>query len=76
VNRALQRRPQATFDLVAVSPAQGSPAQVTVSANQAKRNAEAVLRTLSEMGLPLERVRLSAINSAQALTNEVHLYVR
>ncbi len=76
VNRALQRRPQAAFDLVAVSPAQGSPAQVTVSSNQAKRNAEAVLRTLSEMGLPLERVRLSAINSAQALTNEVHLYVR
>jgi hypothetical protein len=76
VNRALQRRPQAAFDLVAVSPAQGSPAQVTVSSNQAKRNAEAVLRTLSEMGLPLERVRLSAITSAQALTNEVHLYVR
>ena len=76
VNRALQRRPQAAFDLVAVSPAQGSPAQVTVSSNQAKRNAEGVLRTLSEMGLPLERVRLSAISSAQALTNEVHLYVR
>jgi len=76
VNRALQRRPQAGFDLVAVSPMKGSPAAATVAANKAKRNAETVLRSLSEMGLPLERVRLSATQSAEAQTNEVHLYVR
>lgn len=76
VNRALQRRPQAGFDLVAVAATQGSPAQSTVSANKAKRNAEGVLRSLSEMGLPLQRVRLSAISSGQASSNEVHLYVR
>jgi hypothetical protein len=76
VNRALQRRPQSGFDLVAVAPAQGSPAQVSVSSNRAKRNAEGVLRSLSEMGLPLERVRLSSITSPEAQTNEVHLYVR
>ncbi|MEE8332980.1 MAG: hypothetical protein V3R85_03960 [Alphaproteobacteria bacterium] len=76
VNRALQRRPQAGFDLVAVSPLQGSPAGATVSANKAKRSAESVLRALSEMGLPLERVRLSATQSAEAQSNEVHLYVR
>lgn len=76
VNKALQRRPQAGFDLVAVAAAKGSPAQVTVASNKARRNAESVLRSLSEMGLPLQRVRLSAITSAQARTNEVHLYVR
>jgi len=76
VNRALQRRPQAGFDLVAVSPTQGSPAGATVAANKAKRNAESVLRSLSEMGLPLDRVRLSATQSAEAQSNEVHLYVR
>ena len=76
VNRALQRRPQAGFDLVAVAATQGSPAQSTVAANKAKRNAEGVLRSLSEMGLPLQRVRLSAISSGQASSNEVHLYVR
>ena len=76
VNKALQRRPQAGFDLVAVAAASGSPAQVTVSSNKAKRNAESVLRSLSEMGLPLQRVRLSAITSTQAQSNEVHLYVR
>jgi len=76
VSKALQRRPQAGFDLVAVAAANGSPAQVTVASNKAKRNAEAVLRSLSEMGLPLQRVRLSAITSTRAQSNEVHVYVR
>ena len=76
IDKALQRRPQSGFDLVAVAAANGSPAQVTVASNKAKRNAESVLRSLSEMGLPLQRVRLSAITSTRARTNEVHLYVR
>jgi hypothetical protein len=76
VSRALERRPQAAFDLVAVAPGRGSPAQVTVASNKSKRNAESVLRSLSNMGLPLERVRLSAMTSTQADTNEVHIYVR
>ena len=76
VNRVLQRRPQAGFDLIAVASGQGSAAQVTVASNKTKRNAETVLRSLSEMGLPLQRVRLSAMTSADAKSNEVHLYVR
>ncbi len=76
VSRALERRPSATFDLVAVAPSRGNAAQVTVAANTSKRNAESVLRSLSDMGLPLDRVRLSAMTSGQASTNEVHIYVR
>ena len=76
VNRVLQRRPQAGFDLIAVASGQGSAAQVTVASNKSKRNAETILRSLSEMGLPLQRVRLSAIIGADAKSNEVHLYVR
>jgi hypothetical protein len=76
VSRALERRPQALFDLVAVASGRGSPGQVTVATNRAKRDAEAVLRTLSGMGLPMDRIRLSAITSPQADTNEVHIYVR
>jgi hypothetical protein len=49
---------------------------VTVAANTSKRNAESVLRSLSDMGLPLDRVRLSAMTSGQAASNEVHIYVR
>jgi hypothetical protein len=73
---ALNRRPNATFDLVAVAPQSGSPAQVSKAQNQSKRDAEKVLRSMSEMGLPMERVRLSAMTSPAAETNEVHIYVR
>ena len=37
---------------------------------------ESVLRALSDMGMPLDRVRLSAITSGEAASNEVHIYVR
>ena len=76
VSRALQRRPNAMFDLVAVAPNSGNAARSALDGNQSKRNAERVLRSLSDMGLPLDRVRLSALSSNTASTNEVHLYVR
>lgn len=69
VNRALEVRPQAVFDLVAVAPARGNT-------SQAQRNAENVLRSLSNMGLPASRVSMSAMSSPSAKNNEVHLYVR
>lgn len=76
ISTALERRPNAAFDLVAVAPAGGTPAQVALNSNNARRNAEGVLRTLTNMGLPAERVSLAATTSPQAMTNEVHLYVR
>ncbi len=76
VSRALERRPQAGFDLVAVAPGQGSAAQVARGANAARRSAENVLRSLTSRGLPANRVSLSAGTSGQAQTAEVHIYVR
>jgi hypothetical protein len=76
VSRALERRPDAAFDLVAVSPARGNAAQVTLNSANAKRNAETVLRSLTEMGLPATRVQLSSTTSGQAQNPEVHVYVR
>lgn len=76
VSSAIERRPSATFDLVAVAPKSGTAAQVAVASSRSKRDAETVLRSLSEMGLPLDRVRLSAKTSTGARTNEVHVYVR
>jgi hypothetical protein len=35
-----------------------------------------VLRTLTNMGLPADRMTLSATSSEQAQVNEVHIYVR
>ncbi len=76
VSRALERHPQATFDLVAVTPSQGTPAENALNASKAKRHADDVLRTLTEMGLSANRVNLSATTSADAATSEVHIYVQ
>lgn len=76
VSRALERRPSAIFDLVAVSPSVGSSAQVSINADQAKRNAEGVMRALSKMGLPADRVALSSMTSGNVRDSEVQIYVR
>ncbi len=76
VARTVERRPDAAFDLVAVTPGGGTPAQVASNSTKSKRHAEEVLRTLTDMGFPPDRVRLSSITNPQAVTNEVHLYIR
>ncbi len=76
VSEALNRRPTAVFDLVSVVPQRGTPAQVALSTNSSRRNAERVLRNLTAMGLPSERISLSATTSTQATASEVHVYVR
>lgn len=76
VSRALERKPNASFDLVAVSPKRGSPAQAAINSTQSKRNAESVLRTLADMGLPANRVKLSSRSSQDVESNEVQIFVR
>ena len=76
VSRALQRRPDATFDLVAVTPANASAARTALDTNAARRNAQTVLRALADMGLPPSRVALSATTAQDARTNEVRLFIR
>jgi hypothetical protein len=76
VNEALQRYPDAHFDLVAVNPTNGNAAEVAIESTKARRNAEKVLRTLTQMGLPLDRIDLSHKESSEATSNEVHIYIR
>ncbi len=76
VGSALERRPNAAFDIVAVAPSAGDAAQVALDTSRSRRNAEGVLRTLTSMGLPADRMTLSATSSAQARVTEVHVYVR
>ncbi len=76
VSRVLEQRPNAVFDLVAVAPAAGGQARVALNTNKSRRHAEAVLRSLIEMGLPPARVAVSAQTQTGARTNEVHLYLR
>jgi len=76
VSAALDRKPDAVFDLVAVAPSAGTSGEVAINSSKVKRHAEDVLRSLSEMGLPADRLTLSAITSAEVEVNEVRLYVR
>lgn len=76
VSAALDRRPDASFDLVAVTPSTGSAAQLSLAREESRRDAERVLRSLTSMGLSPNRVALSQMTSPAAQTNEVHLYVR
>ncbi|WP_135080113.1 hypothetical protein [Terasakiella sp. SH-1] len=76
VSQVLDRRPNAMFDLVAVSPERVSTGQQSLGKTQSRRQAEQVLRNLTEMGLPPSRVALGASTSPTATANEVHLYLR
>jgi len=68
LSRALERRPDATFDLVAVSPNEAGQAA-------ARRDADSVFRSMTNMGLPAERVAMATMASTSASTPEVHIYV-
>ena len=63
---ALTRKPDAAFDLVAV----------TRDTDAAKRNLASVMRSMTEMGMPAERLSLAAVAAADDATDEVWIYVR
>ena len=76
ISDALERFPNARFDLVAVNPTSGNAAQVAIETTRARRNAERVLRALTQQGLPMEKIDLSYSESAEASSSEVHLYLK
>jgi hypothetical protein len=76
VSHAIERRPSALFDVVAVTPHRGAPSEVASSSGAAKKGAEKVMRALLAMGLPATRLNLSSATSEQALANEVRVYIR
>lgn len=76
MSAALQRRPNVAFDLVAVGSAIGTPAQVAASSEIARANADKVMHSLLNMGLPADRVSLSQVTDPNIQSSEVHLYVR
>ena len=76
LRKALERRPNAAFDLVGVSPAVGTPAQMQLAQNNSRKRAQEVLQTVTSMGLPANRIALSSATSQNVVTNEVHIYIR
>jgi hypothetical protein len=68
----LARRPDAVFDLVGLAPA------TAVASGGADRSGDyvgRVYRSLIKMGMPPERLSLSAASSGRIQVYEVHVYV-
>lgn len=76
VKGALDRRPSASFDVVAVSPTGSTPGAQALGATNVRRNAESVVRSLTNMGLPANRIRVSQTTSPSVNTGEVQVFVR
>ena len=76
VSTALDRKPDANFTIVAVSPKSNDPAAVGGDVERADRNADNVKSSLIQLGLQPNRISMSNISSDVAQSPEVHLYIR
>lgn len=76
ISKTLKSRPDASFDLVAVTPNRGSSSETAMTQSKAKKHTNRVLKSLMDMGLPASRISLSASSSNTSVSNEVHIYIR
>jgi hypothetical protein len=76
LNRALESRPDARFDVVSVVPAGGNASDMRRSQTESRRNAEAVMASIADMGLPASRLSISSTTSGDISSNEVRVYMR
>lgn len=76
LSQALAVRPEAHFEIVAVTPVIADPAAAQQARADIRDRAEEVLRRVVEMGVPADRVRISALSSPDVLVSEVRLYLR
>ncbi len=76
VGTALQRKSDAEFSVVAVTPASGDPGELATAQEAVSRNAEAVKRSLVQLGLAPSRISVASTQAASAQAPEVHVYIR
>jgi hypothetical protein len=75
-SQALERYPNVSFEIVAVAPTGLPPARMSLAATDARNAAEAVMRTMTAMGVPGNRLSVAATRSPMAKTPEVHIFLR
>ncbi len=75
VSQALSRKATATFNLVAVHPKQGTAAQMALNGAAARRNAQDVLRTMTDMGVSSSRIQMLTASDPTIKINEIRLFV-
>jgi len=76
LNQALQNRPSASFQVVAVAPTRGNAASVQIAQSTARRHAEAVMRSMTDMGVPATRVGVASTTDPSATVSEVRVFIR
>jgi hypothetical protein len=76
LSQALQARPGAGFSVVAVSPTRGSVTAVQLAQTAAKRHAQEVMRSITDMGVPASRLQVASSTDPNATSSEVRVFVR
>jgi hypothetical protein len=76
LNQALQNRPGAGFQVVAVAPTRGTAASVQMAQTTARRHAQDVVRSMTDMGVPATRLNVASTTDPGANASEVRVFVR
>jgi hypothetical protein len=76
LNQALQSRPNANFQVVAVSPTRGNAASVQIAQTTARRHAQDVMRSMTDMGVPASRLNVASSTDPAAAASEVRVFIR
>ena len=76
LSQALQGRPNAGFEVVAVSPTRGTAASVQTTQTASARHAQDVMRSMTNMGVPATRMSVAAATDPGAASSEVRVFVR
>ncbi len=76
VKRAVARKPNLAFDLVAVTPRAGTADELADLTEKAHAEAAAVMKSLSALGIGPERVSMMTWTGQPTDVNEIRLYIR
>ena len=76
VKRAVARKPNLAFDLVAVTPRAGTADELADLTEKAHAEAAAVMKSLSALGIGPERVSIMTWTGQPTDVNEIRLYIR
>lgn len=76
MNRALTRYPAAQFDVVLAMPPLTARADPNEALRQGEQHIEDVVLSMTDMGLPAERLRIAAATDIDVKNDEIRIYVR
>jgi hypothetical protein len=76
LKEALKAKPAAQFEVEGIAPTRGSASEVAAAQAAAQRDAQNVLHSMTEMGVPGERLKVASSTDPDAQAAEVRVFVR